>query len=233
MADSRLTSSATPTDVRRRHMPIVVALVEDHPDMRAGTSLILRASPGVNVVGEYGTAEDFFAGIREPYPDVVLMDINLPGMSGIEATARLKNDHPRIEIVVLSVLEDDDNIFRAICAGASGYVTKPVMPQDLIEAVEHAFGGGTPISPHIARKMLDLFRQKLPAPREEYQLTPREREVLERLVQGDDYQQIADRFFLSLFTVRAHIRNIYDKLHVHSKSQAVAKALREKVFPPK
>jgi len=214
-------------------MPIAVVIVEDHPDMREGTSLILRASPGVSVVGEYGSAEDLLANLRHPYPDVVLMDINLPGMSGIEATARLKNDHPRIEIVVLSVLEDDDNIFRAICAGASGYVTKPVMPQDLIDAVEHAFGGGTPISPHIARKMLDLFRQKLPAPREEYPLTPRELEVLERLVQGDDYQEIADRFFLSLFTVRAHIRNIYDKLHVHSKSQAVAKALREKVVPPK
>ena len=214
-------------------MPIAVVIVEDHPDMREGTSLILRASPGVSVVGEYGSAEDLLANLRHPYPDVVLMDINLPGMSGIEATARLKNDHPRIEIVVLSVLEDDDNIFRAICAGASGYVTKPVMPQDLIDAVEHAFGGGTPISPHIARKMLDLFRQTLPAPREEYPLTPRELEVLERLVQGDDYQEIADRFFLSLFTVRAHIRNIYDKLHVHSKSQAVAKALREKVVPPK
>jgi len=214
-------------------MPIAVALVEDHRDMREGTSLILRSSPGVSVVGEYSTAEELFAGFHDPFPDVVLMDINLPGMSGIEATARLKNEHPRIEIVVLSVLEDDDNIFRAICAGASGYLTKPVMPRDLVDAVEHAFGGGTPISPHIARKMLDLFRQKLPAPREEYQLTPRELDVLERLVQGDDYQQIADRFFLSLFTVRAHIRNIYDKLHVHSKSQAVAKALREKVLPPR
>jgi DNA-binding NarL/FixJ family response regulator len=181
------------------------------------------------VAGEYGTAEDFIDEFDNISPDVVLMDIGLPGMSGIEAIERLKRDHPRLEIVVLSIFEDDENVFRAICAGASGYLAKPVMPQQLLEAVEHAFGGGTPMSPHIARKVLEMFKQNAPPPRAEYRLTPREFEVLELLVQGEDYKTIAEKLFLSLFTVRAHIRNIYDKLHVHTKSQAVAKALKENV----
>lgn len=214
-------------------MPIAVAVVEDHADIRLGVSYVLRSSPACRVVGEYGTAEDLLEHVEAADPDVILMDINLPGMSGIQATAVMKGKLPRVEIVILSVMEDEDNVFRAICAGASGYVTKPVLPQHLLDAVEHAFGGGTPMSPHIARKVLQLFRQTIPQPRTDYQLTAREQEVLELLVAGDDYRQIAEKLFLSLFTVRAHIRNIYDKLHVHSKSQAVAKALRENVLPPR
>ena len=128
---------------------------------------------------------------------------------------------------MLSVYEDDDNVFRAICAGASGYVTKPVMPQQLLDAVEHAFGGGTPMSPHIARKVLEMFKQHVPPAKADYNLTERECEVLRLLTQGDDYKEIADKLFLSIYTIRAHIRNIYDKLHVHSKSQAVATALKQ------
>ena len=212
-------------------MPITIAIVEDHPDIRMGTSYILRNTPGYRVVGEYATAEECLEHFAEISPDVILMDIHLPGMSGIDATARIKAQHPRVEIVILSVLDDDDNIFRTICAGASGYVTKPVLPGQLVEAVEHAFSGGTPMSPHIARKVLELFRQNVPPAQSDYQLTPRELEVLELLIEGDDYKLIAEKLYLSLFTVRAHIRNIYDKLHVHSKSQAVAKALRERVIP--
>ncbi len=214
-------------------MPITVAIVEDHPDIRAGTSYILRTSRTCRVVGEYATAEECLEEYGASPPDVILMDIHLPGISGISATAQIKTEHPRVEIVILSVLEDDENVFKAICAGASGYVTKPVQPAQLVEAVEQAFGGGTPMSPQIARKVLDLFKEHIPPPRADYQLTPRELEVLDLLIQGDDYKQIAEKLFLSLFTVRAHIRNIYDKLHVHSKSQAVSKALREKVVPPR
>ncbi len=212
-------------------MPISVALVEDNPDIRMGTSYILRTSRACTIAGEYSKAEDLIDEFENISPDVVLMDIGLPGMSGIEAIERLKREHPRLEIVVLSIFEDDENVFRAICAGASGYLAKPVMPQQLLEAVEHAFGGGTPMSPHIARKVLEMFKENAPPPRAEYRLTPREFEVLELLVQGEDYKSIAEKLFLSLFTVRAHIRNIYDKLHVHTKSQAVAKALKENVFP--
>jgi DNA-binding NarL/FixJ family response regulator len=208
-------------------MPITVAVVEDNADYRMGTAFVLRNSSGCSCVGMYETAEELIDAFDDISPDVVLMDIGLPGMSGIEATAYLKKEHPRVEIVMLSVYEDDDNLFRAICAGASGYVTKPVMPQQLLEAVEQAFGGGTPMSPHIARKVLQMFKHFVPPPQADYNLTERECEVLQLLTQGDDYKQIADKLFLSVFTIRAHIRNIYDKLHVHSKSQAVAKALKQ------
>ncbi len=214
-------------------MSIAVAIVEDHPDIRMGMSFILRSSKGISVVGEFERAEDILEQFDEINPDVILMDIHLPGMSGIEATALLKSEHPRAEIVILSVLEDQENVFKAICAGASGYVTKPVMPDQLPDAVEQAFSGGTPMSPHIARKVLAMFKQNLPAPTKDYNLTARELEILEVLTQGADFKQIADRLFISPFTVRAHIRNIYEKLHVHSKSEAVAKALRERVLPKK
>ncbi len=210
-------------------MPITVAIVEDHPDIRMGTSFILRSSKSVSVVGEFERAEELLRKFEAIRPDVVLMDVHLPGMSGIEATALLKADHPRVEIIILSVLEDEESVFNAICAGASGYVTKPVMPDRLLDAVEQAFGGGTPMSPNIARKVLAMFKQNVSAPTSDYSLTPRELEVLEMLTQGADFKKIAERLFLSPFTVRAHIRNIYDKLHVHSKSEAVAKALRERV----
>ena len=211
-------------------MPITVAIVEDNPDYRNGISYILRASPSCNVVGEFINAEDFLDEVDNIQPDVVLMDIGLPGISGIEATSIVKQKFPRLQVIILSVFEDDDNVFRAICAGAIGYVAKPVMPQQLLEAVEYAFNGGTPMSPHIARKVIEMFKQYAPPPKVDYHLTDRELNVLERLVQGDDYKQIADKLFLSIFTVRAHLRNIYDKLHVHSKSQAVSKALNERIL---
>jgi len=212
-------------------MPITVAVVEDNADYRLGTAFILRNSSGCSCIGMYETAEELIEAFDDIRPDVVLMDIGLPGMSGIQATAYLKKEHPRVEIIILSVYEDDDNVFHAICAGASGYVTKTVMPQQLLEAVEQAFGGGTPMSPHIARKVLQMFKQHVPPAKADYSLTERECEVLRLLTLGDDYKQIADKLFLSVFTIRAHIRNIYDKLHVHSKSQAVATALKERIVP--
>jgi DNA-binding NarL/FixJ family response regulator len=132
-----------------------------------------------------------------------------------------------VQAVVLSVHEDDEHVFRAVCAGAVGYLTKPVMPDKLLEAVEAAFAGGTPMSPHIARRVLEMFRQHAPPPHADYDLTAREVDVLERLVAGNGYREIAEALFISVYTVRAHLRNIYDKLHVHSKSQAVSKALQE------
>jgi DNA-binding NarL/FixJ family response regulator len=209
------------------HMPVTVAIVEDNADYRLGASYVLRSSPGVVVSGEFPRAEEFLGSLAETVPDVVLMDISLPGMSGIEATRRVKARYPRVQIVILSVHEDDENVFQAICAGAIGYLTKPAPPAALLEAVEYAFGGGTPMSPHIARRVLEMFKKHLPPPQADYHLTDRETAVLERLVEGDEYKQIAESLFISLFTVRAHLRNIYDKLHVHSKSQAVSKALQE------
>ncbi|KAA0231934.1 response regulator transcription factor [bacterium] len=214
-------------------MSITVAVVEDNPNLLAGTSYILRASPSYKVVGEYPHAEGLLDEVDDCKPDVVLMDIGLPGMSGIAATAELKRRYPHMQIIILSVFEDDENVFQAICAGACGYIAKPVMPAELLEAVEQAFGGSSPMSPKIARKVLELFRRHMPPPRADYNLTERELEVLDLLTQGADHKQIAEKLFLSPYTIRAHLRNIYDKLHVHSKSQAVAKALQERLLPRK
>ncbi|MCK6621096.1 MAG: response regulator transcription factor [Calditrichaceae bacterium] len=214
-------------------MPITVAIVEDNEDLRLGTLYVLKASPSVKVVGEYEDAEDFLKDVKSNPPDVVLMDIGLPGMSGIEATRELKRRHPRVQVIILSVFEDNENVFQAICAGACGYITKPVMPAQLLEAVEQAFDGASPMSPHIARKVLEIFRQFAPPPKVDYNLTDRELEVLEFLTHGHDLKLIAEKLFVSPFTVRAHVRNIYDKLHVHSKSEAVAKALKERLLPRK
>ncbi|TAK60990.1 MAG: response regulator transcription factor [Bacteroidetes bacterium] len=211
-------------------MPIKVALVEDNIDYRTGTSLVLRHSTQCLMVGTYEKAEDLISEFDEILPDVVLMDIGLPGMNGVEASRQLKNCYPNVQIVILSVFEDDENVFKAICAGASGYLKKPVMPERLVGAVEDAYSGGTPMSPKIARKVLDMFKSFAPTARKDYSLSEREKEVLKLLVDGDDYKIIAEKLFISVHTVRAHIRSIYDKLHVHSKSQAVSKALREQII---
>jgi len=210
-------------------MPISVAIVEDNKDLRLGTEYILKSSAAFEVVGAYENAEELFAQIDRIMPDVVLMDIELPGISGIEATSILKKEHHHLQIVILSVFEDDENVFQAICAGACGYISKPVMPNQIIDGVEQAFSGASPMSPHIARSVLEMFRQYLPPAKADYNLTPREIEVLNMLIQGYDNRMIAEKMFLSTYTIRAHMRNIYDKLHVHSKSQAVAKALNEKL----
>ncbi len=210
-------------------MPIAVAIVDDNKDLRMGTAYVLSSSPSFKVVGTYETAEGLIEAFDDKIPDVVLMDIELPGMNGIEATDILKKQHPHVQIVILSVFEDDENVFQAICAGACGYVAKPVMPAQVTDMVEQAFGGASPMSPHIARKVLEMFKHHLPPPKADYNLTERELEVLDFLTRGYDNKMIAEKLFLSTYTVRAHIRNIYDKLHVHSKSQAVAKALKERV----
>ncbi len=211
-------------------MSITVAVVEDNKDFRAGIAFVLKSAMNLRCVGEFSNAEQLLHEFPQILPEIILMDIGLPGISGIEATAQLKAKHPASEVIILSVFEDDENIFHAICAGASGYVTKPVMPQQLLEAVEQASNGGTPMSPHIARKVLKMFKKYAPPPQTDYSLTKRELEILELLVDGNDFKEIAGQLFVSLFTVRAHIRNIYDKLHVHSKSQAVVKALRENLI---
>jgi len=218
----------TMTDQKQNETKLIpVAIVEDNRDLRTGMVYILESSPTCRCVGAFTNAEDFIAAYDTLKPEVVLMDIGLPQISGIEATRIIKERSAPTEIVILSVFEDDDNVFRAICAGASGYVTKPVMPQTLIESIGEAAEGGTPMSPHIARRVLNLFKRHVPPPASDHGLTAREKDVLELLVKGGGFKEIADDLVISLYTVRAHIRNIYEKLHVHSKSQAVAKALRE------
>lgn len=210
--------------------PIKVAIVEDNKDIRIGLSYILKSAQSYNVLADFEKAESMLYFLEENHVDVILMDIELPGMTGIEATSIIKKKYPEIQIVILSIFEDDENVFQAICAGASGYVAKPVMPEKVFEVVDQAFLGASPMSPHIARKVLEMFKQHIPPESADYNLTPRELEVLDMLISGLNNKMIAEKMFLSTFTVKAHIRNIYDKLHVHSKSQAVAKALSERII---
>lgn len=165
-------------------------------------------------------------------PDIVLMDIGLPGMSGIDGAARIRSLSPATRVIILTIHEEDEKVFQAICAGASGYLLKPSSPERIVRAIVEVGRGAAPINGYIARKMLDMFARlgTPPAPREEYGLTRREREILQLLVDGLTMQQSAERLNLSYHTIDNHVRHIYDKLHVHSRSGAVAKALKERLI---
>jgi DNA-binding NarL/FixJ family response regulator len=207
---------------------ITVAIVEDHADLRNSLKLILSASPGFTVVGGYDRCEALLDELENKAPQVILMDIGLPGMSGIEGVRRVKSLRSETHILMLTIYEDDAPVFQAICAGADGYLLKKSSPIDILQAIEDVVAGGVPMTPSIAQKVINMFRNFAPKPDQGAgRLTPREIEVLKALVAGLDYKQIAQRHFISLDTVRNHIRHIYEKLQVHSKSEAVAKALRQ------
>jgi DNA-binding NarL/FixJ family response regulator len=210
---------------------IPVAIVEDHADLRKSMRLILDMTPGYSCVGDYEQCEDLLDALagNEIDPRVILMDIGLPGISGIEGVPRVKALQPRSDILMLTVYEDDNNVFEAVCAGAAGYLLKKSSPIEILQAIEQVTAGGVPITPGIARRVLDMFRTFTPQPASATDLTPREYDVLKALVDGLDYKQIAERHFISIDTVRNHIRHIYDKLQVHSKSEAVAKALKHRL----
>lgn len=208
---------------------IPVAIVEDHDDLRASLSLILSSTPGFTCAGSYRQCEDFLEEVDATAPAVVLMDIGLPGMSGIEGVRRLKTVRPDTQVLMLTIYEDDDRVFQAICAGASGYLLKRSSPIEILQAIRSVVEGGVPMTSTVAQRVLEMFREFAPAPKECDNLTPRESEILKSLVDGLDYKQLADRHFISIDTVRNHIRHIYEKLHVHSKSEAVSKALRQRL----
>lgn len=210
--------------------PIALWIVEDDPLFREMVERVLQANPAVDDLRTFGTCEAALEALAEGLaPEVVLMDLGLPGLSGIEGIRRILAVSPRTHLIVLSVYEDNDRIFEALCAGASGYLLKPSSARQIVEAVQAACGGGAPINPHIASKVLHMFTS-LAVPRGEYDLTEREREILHEMVGGLTKQRIADKLFLSYHTVDMHVRNIYAKLHVHSRSGAVAKALRERLL---
>jgi DNA-binding NarL/FixJ family response regulator len=203
-----------------------VTIVEDKRPIREGLSALIGGTEGLECVAAYGACEDMLERLHDDAPDVVLMDIGLPGMSGLDGIREVKKHREDTLVVVLSVYEDDDNIFEALCRGASGYLVKNTPPARLIESIREVHAGGSPMSSHIARRVVTLF-QKQYAPPPEISLTEREREVLTALSDGNSYQAIADRLFISVDTVRYHIRNVYGKLHVHSQSAAVSKAIRK------
>lgn len=208
---------------------ITVWLVEDDPLFRETLEKLLAGTPGVVCTLSAASCEEALDALdTASAPEVVLMDIGLPGMSGIEGIRGVRARSPASHVVMLTVHEDSDRIFEALCAGASGYLLKPSSADGIVEAVRAARDGGAPITPRIARRVLDLFAQ-LAVPKADYGLTEREREVLEALVAGKTKREIAGQLFVSYHTVDMHVRNVYAKLHVHSRGRAVAKALRERL----
>jgi DNA-binding NarL/FixJ family response regulator len=207
---------------------LTVALIEDEKEVRSGLSYILNHTDGFRCLDAFRTCEDALAGLTEP-PDVLLCDIGLPGMSGIEGVRRLKERFPALPVVMLTVYRDDDKIFDSICAGASGYILKKAPPQKILDAIVEVYEGGAPMSSDIAVKVLNAFRKFAPPKPADYALSKREEEILEELIEGNSYKTIADHLNISVHTVRFHIRSIYEKLHVHSKSEAVAKALKNRL----
>ncbi len=206
-----------------------VALVEDRSEIREALSALLGNEPGFLVSGSFGSMEDALAATLHPSPDVALVDLGLPGMNGIEGIRKLKERYPQCMSVVLTVYRDDDRIFHALCAGACGYLLKKTAPDRLLEGIREAAAGGAPISPEIASRVVSLFHRVHPPAHADYNLTPHEQRLLRLLVEGHNYNSAAELLGCSRHTVNSHMRKIYTKLQVHSKSEAVAKALRERV----
>jgi DNA-binding NarL/FixJ family response regulator len=207
--------------------PINIAIVDDSADLRENIGGYLNTSSGFRCVNAYASAEEALAGLPAAAPDVVLMDINLGKRSvdGIECVRRLKSLVPSVQIIMLTVFEDTDKIFSALAAGASGYLLKRLPPTQLLEAIREVVAGGAPMSTPIARKVVQSFQIAAGVGSEAAELSPREHEVLSALAEGLAYKQIADRLGVSIHTVRNYIRRIYEKLHVRSRTEAVAKYL--------
>ena len=214
-------------------MNLRIAIFDDNKNIRDSISLLLGTAPQFLIVGSFDNVFTCVEDVIECNPDIILMDIEMPGMDGIEAVRLIKKIVPQVQILMQTVFEDDDRVFDSICAGASGYILKNFLNTKLIESLIELQFGGSPMSPSIARKVLhQLQTSPLPAKQRianEYNLTPREKEVLTEIVNGLSYKMIADRLNISYETVRSHIKKIYEKLHVASLTEAVAKAIHQKI----
>jgi DNA-binding NarL/FixJ family response regulator len=208
-------------------MPITVSIVEDDAQTREGLWQLLDREADFHCVSQHGSAEDAIEKIPDCKPDVVLMDINLPGISGVEAVRKLKILLPQTQFIMSTVYKDSDAIFSALMAGANGYLLKQTAPKELLAALREACAGGSPVTSQIARKIVEAFRQTRTPSGQEERLTSREVEVLELLSQGYLYKEIAEKLQISYRTVSTHLEHIYEKLHVHSRAQAVAKHRRQ------
>jgi DNA-binding NarL/FixJ family response regulator len=209
---------------------IKTAIVEDQQKIREGLKMMVDFTEGFQCTGAYRSMEEALYQIPRNLPDVVLSDIGLPGMDGIEGIRRLKEQFPQLTILMITVYDDDERIFDAICAGASGYLLKRTPPAKLMEGLREAVAGGSPMSPEVASRVLSLFREIRPPERVDYDLTPHETRLLKLLVEGHNYNTAAKETKNSINTVKFYIKRIYEKLQVHSKSEAVAKALRERII---
>jgi len=205
---------------------IRIVIVEDQRRTREGLAALVGGSAGMEVVAQYRSGEEALSGIASMQPAVVLVDLGLPGMSGTEVVARIRELLPGIPVLVLTVHGEDQHIFDSLCAGACGYLLKDIEPARLLAAIREVHSGGAPMSPEIARRVVSMF-QKFASPKsEDSRLSARELEVLNLLAEGDSYKACADRLAISIDTVRFYVRRIYDRLHVHSRSAAVSKAMR-------
>ena len=206
---------------------IDVAVIEDQEDIREGLAVLIGSTPGFRCVGAYRSMEEALPGIARRPPAIALLDIGLPGMSGLDGIRPIRERQPTTQILMLTVYEDDERIFNALCAGATGYLLKKTPPDRLIENIRDAMNGGSPMSPEVARKVVALFRTFRPRPDAEYDLTGHETRLLRMLVDGHNYKTAAEDLGVSVNTVAFHMKRVYEKLQVHSKSEAVSKALRE------
>lgn len=204
---------------------IRVALVEDDAGIRHSLEIVLNGAPGFECVGAFDSAEEALALLPQRQPEVVLMDIRLPRLSGVECVRRLKELHPELQVLMLTVFEDDEQVFASLAAGATGYLLKRTPPAEILESITETHQGGSPMSSYIARKVVQSFQKSRPAAGKSLPLSEREREILRQLAQGYRYKEIADALAISLDTVRTHLRRIYEKLHVHSRTEAVVKFL--------
>jgi DNA-binding NarL/FixJ family response regulator len=207
-------------------MPISVSIVEDNEKLRGTLARVINRADGFRCVSDYGNAEDALKALPQVRPDVVLMDINLPGMNGVECVRQLKQQLPQTQVMMLTVYEDTENIFNALTAGANGYMLKRTSSKELLEAIHEVHRGGSPMTMHIARKVVQSFQKTAATAQPTENLSEREQQVLDLLSQGLMYKEIADKLAISYETVHTYIRRIYEKLQVRTRTEAVAKFLR-------
>lgn len=206
-----------------------VVLIEDLREVREGLSALISGTAGYKCVAAYGMMETALARIEKEDPDIILTDLGLPGMSGIDGIKKLREIFPETPIIALTIYDNNEQIFSALCNGANGYLLKNTPPARLLEALQEAVDGGSPMSPQVAARVIKLFREFRPPENADYHLTPQETELLRLLVEGHHKKTAAREMGISFHTVSFHLKNIYEKLQVHSKSEAVAKAMREKL----
>jgi DNA-binding NarL/FixJ family response regulator len=209
---------------------IKVMLYEDNPQLREGLTMLIDGSDGFTVLASYKNCDNVTDEVDAWKPDVILMDIDMPGTNGIEGLKRIRAKNSDVKILMLTVFDDNKNVFEAIRSGANGYVLKKTPPAKLLEYIEEAASGGAPMTASIATQVLKMFSQVNTTQNEDYNLSDREKQVLQLLVDGYSYKMIASEMFISIDTVRSHIKKIYEKLHVNSKSEAVAKAFKDRLL---
>ena len=214
--------SAKPADTT----PIKVAIVDDDEGIRASLAVLIKRAPNFRLLGDYPDAESALKEIPQRPPDVVLMDINLPGMKGYDCVRQLKAQLPQVQFLMLTVYEDSESLFNSLKAGASGYLLKRTASERLLDAIRDVHAGGSPMTPQLARRVVTFFNQPAKPDSTMAQLTPGEKEFLDQLAKGYAYKEIADRMNISIDTVRSYVRTVYEKLHVHSRTEAVVKYLR-------